>query len=142
MMERHLTAVYWEDERYTDRGVQLHVKPGDAPILLFERLQENASAGEVGEIGIDIDDDRLRRYLTDPPAELAHGGMFTSAELDAIRSWLCDVCDITITTVNMRMTDEAIRSFLLGSVDSLDEQFMIELNARWVARNPSGGAEM
>ena len=64
--------------------------------------------------------------------------MFTSAELDAIRSWLCDVCDITITTVNMRMTDEAIRSFLLGSVDSLDEQFMIELNARWVAGRDSG----
>ena len=137
-MDRHLTAVYWEDERYTDRGVQLHVKPGDAHILLFEKLQENASPYEVGEIGIDIPDDRLRRYLTDPPTEIAHGGMFTSAELDAIRSWLCDVCDITITTVNMRMTDEAIRSFLLGSVDSLDEQFMIELNARWVAGRDSG----
>ena len=140
MMERHLTAVYWEDERYTDRGVQLHVKPGDAHILLFERLQENASAGEVGEIGIDIDDDRLRRYLTDPPAEIAHRGMFSATDLDAIRTWLCDACDIHISTVDMRMTDDAIRSFLLGSVDSFDEQFMIELNARWIARMSAGRA--
>ena len=132
-MQRDLAAVYWEDERYCDRGVQLHVQPGDAHILLFEKLQEHASSCDVGEIGIDIPDDRLRTLIEDPPAEIAHGGMFTSAEIDAIRTWLSDVCDISISTVDMRMTDEAIRSFLLGSVDSFDEGFMIELNARWAA---------
>ncbi len=138
MMNRHLTAVYWEDERYSDRGVQLHVRPGDADILLFERLQENASASDVEETGIDIPADRLRVFLTDPPAEIAHRGMFTSNEIEAIRSWLWDVCDIRISTVDMQMTDEAIQSLLLGSVESLDEQFMIELNARWAAQRSAG----
>jgi hypothetical protein len=133
-MDKHLTAVYWDDERYCDRGVQLYVKPDDAHILVFEKLQENASPSEIGEIGIDIPDDRLRTYLTDPPADIAHRGMMTSAELEAIRTWLWDSCGYSISTVDMRMTDEAIRSFLLGSVRSLDEQFMVELNARWAAR--------
>ena len=132
-MQRDLTAVYWEDPRYSDRGVQLHARPGDAHILLFEKLQEQAGPDDAEEIGIDIPEDRLRTFLTESPIELARSGKFTSAEAEAIRTWLWDVCDIQITTTEMRMTDEAIRSLWLDSVDAFDEQFMVELNARWAA---------
>lgn len=133
-MTSTLHVLCYHDLRYDDDVVTVMADMPAVSRFYPEKLRE--FGGEPDEVSLNASAERIAELLEGPIYAIA--STVTRNELRWISTWLPETCDIAVSfSDNLSADVETVKTITASCVDRFDEQFMLELNARWAASHRS-----